>query len=162
MVAELELGRKERSTMTTGSEHVDQSVVELRLEPWAYPGEAKLYVRADHEKQLRELLTAAGITNGRVYEFHYEPILVAVVISVGTPAAWKALATVVTAFLERNKYKNIKATLGGEPLELAGYSAREVERLIDQMAQLHQEREQWWQQFTGQDDQPAGEVEPKP
>ena len=148
--------------MTTGNEHVDESALELRLEPWAHSGEAKLYVRAEHEKQLRELLTAAGITNDRVYEFHYEPILVAVVISVGTPAAWNALATVVTAFLERNKHKTIKTTLGGRPVELSGYSAREVERLIEQMAQLHHEREQWWQQFTGRGDQPADEVEPKP
>jgi hypothetical protein len=155
------LDRKERSTMTADSEHRDESAVELRLTPWAYPGEAKLHVRAEDEQQLRELLTSAGIKNSRIHEFHYEPILTAVAIGVGSAAAWKALASVVTAFLDRNKHKTIKVTLDGEPVELAGFSTREVDHLIDRMAQLHQDKEQWWQEFTGRGDQAAGEVEPE-
>jgi hypothetical protein len=145
--------------MTTGSEHVDEAV-ELRLEPWAHSGEAKLYVTPEHEEQLRELLTAAGITNSRSTELHEGPILAIVLITVANPAAWNALAKVLTAFFERNKHKAIKTSLGGEPVELSGYSEPEVKRLTDHMAELHQEREQ--QELTGHGDQPAGEVEPKP
>ena len=54
MVAGSELGRKERSTMTTGNEHVDESALELRLEPWAHSGEAKLLGGIDFISQ-REL-----------------------------------------------------------------------------------------------------------
>jgi len=106
------------------------------------------------------LLTAAGITNSRSVELHEGPILAVVLISVSGAGAWKALAKVLTAFFERNKHKAIKTSLGGEPVELSGYSEREGKRLTDNMAQLHQEREQ--QELTGKGDQPAGEVEPKP
>jgi hypothetical protein len=153
------LGRKERSTMATGSGHIDENVVELRLEPWAHSGEAKLYVTPEHEEQLRELLTAEGIANSRSTELHEGPILAILLISVANPAAWKALATVLTAFLERNKHKTIKTSLGGEPVELSGYSEREVKRLTDRMAQLHQEQQQ--QELTSHGDQPTGEVEPE-
>jgi hypothetical protein len=128
--------------MTTESKNINEDDVVLVLQPWVHSGEAKLYVKPEHEDQLRELLTAAGITNGRIIEFSSGPILVAVLIGVGGAGGWKALATVVTAFLKRNEHKTIKIRLRGEPVELAGYSAREVERLIGRVAQVHQEEEE--------------------
>jgi hypothetical protein len=162
MVGRVETKPKEPKTMTTGSDHVDEGAVELLVRPWDRPGEAKLYVKPEHEKELGELLTAAGISHGRVYEFHYEPIFVAIAISVGGPAAWKALATVITAFLQRNDRKSIKVNMNGESMEFAAYSARQVEHMIDRMAELHQQQQQRWEQFTGRDHPPAGEVESGP
>jgi len=88
--------------MTTGSEHVDEAV-ELRLEPWAHSGEAKLYVTPEHEGQLRELLTAEGVTNSRSTELHEGPILAIVLITVANPAAWNALEPPRTTTLERSR-----------------------------------------------------------
>lgn len=119
--------------MTTGRDH-DEGSVELIVRPWDRPGEAKLYVKPDREKQLDELLTAAGISHGRVYEFHYEPIYVAIAISVGGPAAWKALARIIPAFLQRNDRKSVKVNMKGESVEFAAYSARQVEHMIRRMA----------------------------
>ena len=146
--------------MTTGRDHDDEGPVELIVRPWDRPGEAKLYVKPEREKQLDELLTAAGISHGRVYEFHNAPIYVAIAISVGGPAAWKALGGVITAFLQRNDRKRVKVNVKGESIEFAGYSTRQVEHMIDHAAKLHQQQEQWWEEFTGRDHPPAGEVEP--
>jgi hypothetical protein len=130
------------------------------VRPWDRPGEAKLYVKPEREEQLDELLTAAGISHGRVYEFHYEPIYVAIAISVGGPAAWKALARIIPAFLQRNDRKSVKVNVKGESIEFDAYSARQVEHMIRRMAELHQQQQQWWEEFAGRDHPPAGEVEP--
>jgi hypothetical protein len=149
--------------MTTGRDHDDEGPVELIVRPWDRPGEAKLYVKPEREKQLDELLTAAGISHGRVYEFHNAPIYVAIAIGVGGPAAWKALGGVITAFLQRNDRKRVKVNNGkGESIEFDGYSTRQVEHMIDHAAKLHQQQQQWWEEFTGRDHPPAGEVEPGP
>jgi hypothetical protein len=109
---------------------------------------------------LDELLTAAGISHGRIYEFHNAPIYVAIGISVGGPAAWKALGGVVTAFLQRNDRKRVKVSVEGESIEFAGYSTNQVEHMMERMAELHQQQQQRWEEFTGRDHPPAGEVEP--
>lgn len=147
-------------TITTGCDHDDEGPVELIVRPWDRPGEAKLYVKPEREKQLDELLTAAGISHGRIYEFHNAPIYVAIGISVGGPAAWKALGGVVTAFLQRNDRKRVKVNVEGESIEFAGYSTHQVEHMMERMAELHQQQQQRWEEFTGRDHPPAGEVEP--
>jgi hypothetical protein len=146
--------------MTTGRDHDDEGPVELIVRPWDRPGEAKLYVNPEREKQLDELLTAAGISHGRIYEFHNAPIYVAIGISVGGPAAWKALGGVVTAFLQRNDRKRVKVNVEGESIDFTGYSTHQVEHMMERMAELHQQQQQRWEEFTGRDHPPAGEVEP--
>lgn len=135
--------------MAPREQRVDDGTIELALYPWAHPGEAKVYVSPPEERDLRDALTAEGLSNDRVYEFSSGPLLQAVVVAVGTAGAWASLAAAIQSFLQRNKHKAVKVTLRGEPIELNGYSARQVRKLVDEMERLHREADEESQEALG-------------
>ena len=122
--------------------HVTDGDLELRLQPWAHSGEMKIYVRQSQEPGLRNALAAEGLSHDRVYEFAEGPALVAIVVAVASSPAWKALASAIHAYLNRNQGKTVNVSVGGDPVELTGYSRHDLETLLERVKELHERTEQ--------------------
>ena len=80
----------------------------------------------------RDHLASAGF---RLPRGATRSVLVEVVVAVAeNPAAWTAVGGTVVAFLGRHRGKVHRFEVGGNPVSIEGYSARDAERLA---AEIH-------------------------
>lgn len=102
------------------------------IDVWASPA---------HREELLRLLDGAGVRRSKIIEFAAGPQLAIYAVSAST-SSMAALAAVLNAVFRRHRDKRFKLTLpGGEEIQTAGYSQKEVEKLLAKakQAQLDQD-----------------------
>ncbi|MER8047127.1 hypothetical protein [Streptomyces sp. NPDC094032] len=131
----------------------------LRLDPWGTHSEVKLRVSPEIAVDLLRELKGAGGDAGERQEFGAMGELIVLGLIIRDNGGWMTLRTAIEALANRNKDKHIRLEFGEAVLEMDGYSAKEVERLLGPVRESFDEAATRWQQFASQQ-QDTSELEP--
>jgi hypothetical protein len=128
-----------------------QSSIVLQLEPGP-PGTSELCLRVtpEYRAELADLLQKAGIYGGDVIE-HSQTALSVLEVVVGPTGGVTSLGIVINTFLKNHRSRKVTFGSHDELKTIEGYSAKDVDRVIESTLKLHDEwtrrsleqREQW-------------------
>ncbi|MGA5454771.1 hypothetical protein ACPCVO_50325 [Streptomyces umbrinus] len=140
--------------MTHGHDSLPQppapepGVLRLRIDPtFGDTGQLKLRVSPELAQHTLEQLRADGAEASIGAEFGLATDLVILAVMMKDNGAWMTLRTVIEAVATRNKDKRIRFELGDSTVEMDGYSANTVERLMDDAHRQFDERAQKWEEM---------------
>lgn len=110
------------------------------------------------DDMLRELKGSGGDAGER-HEFGVMGELIVLGLIIRDNGGWMTLRTAIEALANRHKDKHIRLEHGETVLELDGYSARDVERLLGPVRESFDDAAAHWQRLAvGQEEAP--ELEP--
>ncbi|RBY78616.1 hypothetical protein DQ239_08760 [Blastococcus sp. TF02-09] len=105
------------------------------IEPFGWSGDVKLRVPPEHSAEIRRLLDEAGLAHSQGMEHSHGPVMDLLVATVEEPAAWAALAGVVTTYLRRNVSRSVRV---GDTV-VKGYAAQDAERIVRELGLKHRD-----------------------
>jgi hypothetical protein len=119
----------------------DPDKLQLHVTVVPHSGDVKIRVSPGHAEQLGDDLASHGLHASRVIELSAGSDLAILAIGGGAGAGGlaaivRALAPVISAWIDRNKPKKVSFGENGSITSIEGMSAREIERLLRRQAQL--------------------------
>ncbi|TKG60255.1 MULTISPECIES: hypothetical protein [Pseudonocardiaceae] len=128
--------------MAPRPEPAENSNLTLQIGP-GHPGQSEFDVRVSpgHANELRECFEAEGLHVSNVIELSAGGWLEVLAVSLGTGGA---VSVAITKFFERHKGKKITFGAEGKVETMEGYSAKDVQQVLDDVAQRQRETDQTW------------------
>lgn len=126
-----------------------------------HTGDQNLLVRVSPSAadEMRDLLEAEGVFDGGILEMSAGPDLM--IYAASFASGLGGLAAVLRVFFHRNSDKSVEFSVGEFTATMTGYSAEEVESLVDKtLADLHRqqlEQDKEWRRVLGRDGDDAAE-----
>lgn len=143
--------------MTPPAPPAAPGTLRLRLDPWGALGEVKLRVSPEIADDVLRELKGAGGDAGQRHEFSVLGELVVLGLVIRDNGGWMTLRTAIEALANRNKDKHIRLEFGETVLEMDGYSAKDIERLLGPVRESFNDDAANWQRLAdgGQGEPPA-------
>lgn len=117
------------------------------------PGHDSLTLRMTPEiaDEVLALLDEHGLAHRLAMEFSAAPDLAAEAVrALGAAGGLAALASVINTMIKRHDTKRFVLERGGEKIEVAGYSEKAVEQLLEKRAQEQAQLDEEWKQKAGE------------
>lgn len=124
------------------TDDADQAYADVELEIILWTGVEDVDVRVTHQyaDELHEQFLADGVPASRTIELSNAVVLELVATTISNPAVLALLGTSLATFIRRNRPKRVTFSKDGVK-STEGMSGREVERLLNQQADLRKARE---------------------